>query len=98
VEPLSCTTFLVRCLLHHSLFYVLVCASAVPQTVKASVLLYRYSMHSEDADCDLKRTLAQGTYRLVHQWDLSAHAQSVTATSCINSVLSPLIFTATSDK
>jgi hypothetical protein len=68
------------------------------QTVKASVLLYQYDMHSDDAADDLRRTLAQGSYKLKHQWDLSLHAQAVCATSCINSALSPLIFAATTDK
>ena len=69
-----------------------------PQASKASVLMYRYNLHSEDANDDLKRTLAQGSYQLVHKWDLSVHAQNVCAVNCINSTPSPLIFCATSDK
>jgi hypothetical protein len=68
------------------------------QTVQASVLLYRYHMHSDDAQDDPRRTLTQGSYKLAHQWDLSPHAQAVCATSYINSTLSPLIFVATTDK
>jgi hypothetical protein len=62
------------------------------------VLLYRYDVSSPEAHDDLKHTLAQGRYKLVHQWDLSSQAQKITATACVNSIQSPLIFCTTSDK
>jgi len=67
-------------------------------TVRSSVLQYRFDPHSRDADDDLKRTLALGSYKLVSQWDFSSRAMDVTAAACLNAVQSPLVFCATSDK
>ena len=83
--------------MYHSLTTLIAIFSYV-QSVKAGVYMYRYNVHSEDANDDLKRTLATGTYELATRWDLSPLAQSVCALNCVNSAQSPLIFAATTDK
>jgi len=65
---------------------------------KSSLYMYRYNPDSPDASNDLKRTLAQGSYKLVKEWDFREQAQSICATACMNAVQSPLLFCTTSDK
>ena len=64
--------------------------------------MYHYyieSSRTKEECSDLNRTFSTcGSYRLVHQWDLAYKAQQICATTCVNSILSPLIFCATSEK
>ena len=39
-----------------------------------------------------------GKYQLIHEWNFSTQAQTVTAMTCMNSVQSSLILCSTSDK
>ena len=67
------------------------------QVSKSTVGLYAYATDSELKRDDIaKLKVNNGKYYRAHQWKLSA--QSVTAMSCINSVQSPLLFCATSDR
>jgi len=59
--------------------------------------IYTYSCDGTDAKNDLKRLQSNGSYRRVHKWSFS-DAKSVTALANINSVLSPLLLSATSDR
>ena len=59
--------------------------------------IYTYSCDGTDAKNDLKRLQSNGSYRRAHEWSFS-DAKSVTALANINSVLSPLLFSATSDR
>ena len=59
--------------------------------------LYSYSFDHADIKNDLKRLQSTGTYKRVHAWHFS-ESKSVTALACVNSVLSPLLFVATSDR
>jgi len=59
--------------------------------------IYTYSCDGTDAKNDLKRLQSNGSYRRAHEWSFS-EAKSVTALANINSVLSPLLFCATSDR
>jgi WD40 repeat protein len=68
------------------------------QTSKTSVMMYSYDLEDlEQQDNDLKRLQATGKYKLVHEWAYDT-AQSLTATSCLNSVESPTIITSSSDR
>mmetsp|Transcript_32481 Transcript_32481/g.60663 ORF Transcript_32481/g.60663 Transcript_32481/m.60663 type:complete len:446 (-) Transcript_32481:313-1650(-) len=72
-------------------------------TLKSSVLMYTYDLHDFEAKNDLKRLQATGKYKLVHEWSPrggvgDAMQQSITTSACINSVESPLILAATSDR
>jgi hypothetical protein len=60
--------------------------------------MYTYDTEAADAKNDLKRLLSTGKYKLVHSFDMSARAQSVCAVGCVNSVQSPIVLCATSDK
>ena len=59
--------------------------------------------NSSSSSNDLKRLKSStgfngtGSYKRVHKWDFP-NAQKMTSLSCANSVLSPLLFAATSDK
>eukprot|EP01038_Epipyxis_sp_PR26KG_P014563 gene14563-19551_t len=69
----------------------------VLMTVKASVLMYSYEIDTADNKNDLKRLQSLGRYRLVHEWKMTP-AQSVSTMTCINTVQSPIIMCATSDR
>ena len=57
--------------------------------------MYVYDYENITEKDDLKR-LNNGTYECAYQWNLSG--QSITALSCLNTIQSPLLFAATSDK
>lgn len=61
-------------------------------------MMYSYDTEAADHKNDLKRLLSVGKYKLVHEWDLKERAQAVCAVGCVNSVQSPIILAATSDK
>lgn len=59
--------------------------------------MYSYDLDDLEHENDLKRLQATGKYKLVHEWSYDA-AQSLTTTSCLNSVESPTIITTSSDR
>ena len=59
--------------------------------------MYTFDLEEFETTNDLKRLHANGKYKLAHKWNCSP-AQSVTAFSCLNSVESPIIIAATSDR
>ena len=60
-------------------------------------LMFTYNCDGADARNDLKRLQSNGTYRRACMWEFEA-AKAVTALACINTVLSPLLLCATSDR
>lgn len=60
-------------------------------------MMYSYDLDDLEQENDLKRLQATGKYKLVHEWSYDT-AQSLTATSCLNSVESPTILTSSSDR
>ncbi len=62
------------------------------------MLLYSFDAEAAEAKNDLKRLLSTGKYKLVTEWNMAATAQNVCALACVNSVQSPVVLCATSDK
>jgi hypothetical protein len=59
--------------------------------------MYSYDLDDIESKSDLKRLQATGKYRIACEWTLE-DAHNITAMSNLNSVNSPLIFCATSDR
>lgn len=71
--------------------------------LKSSVLLYIYKPEASDAKNDIKRLQSAGKYQQVYSWNTSSSSQlgaagNITALACINSVHSPVLFAASSDR
>ena len=61
------------------------------------LFLYSYRTESVHEQNDLKRLHSSGSYKVAHHWSFPA-SKSVTAIRCVNSVLSPIVFCASSDR
>jgi len=68
----------------------------VALAIKSQVLLYTYEMEPTSSGNDLKRLHSNGKYQQAHGWQLPSH--NVTAMACVNSVQSPILFAASSDR
>jgi WD40 repeat protein len=66
------------------------------QVVKSTVYMYIYDLEDFDQVDDLNRLASRGRYELIHHWDLPC--QSITTFSCLNTIQSPIIMVASSDK
>lgn len=59
--------------------------------------MYTYDLEDLEQENDLKRLQAVGKYKLIHEWCYNT-AQNLTTTSCLNTVESPTIISASSDR
>ena len=72
------------------------------QAEKARIYMFSFAPEAAEAKNDLTRLHSTGAYQRACLWDLHAHndshAQSVSALGCVNSVASPILLCATSDR